>query len=59
MIDGMLLALAALALAGRVIYFVRFWKAPYSFGPDRFFGLPLPAATDSSQRLLPGRAGAL
>jgi hypothetical protein len=42
MIDEVLLALAACLLAGRVFYFVGSWKAPLSFDPAGFFGLPLP-----------------
>jgi hypothetical protein len=50
MIDGMFLAIAASALAVRVHSLVRFWQAPFSFGPDRFFGLPV--AAEARQPLL-------
>jgi hypothetical protein len=50
MMDEILLGCVALALVARVIYFIRFWKAPSSFGPDRFFGLPL--APDAAMPLL-------
>jgi hypothetical protein len=40
--EWVLLGLLAVFLGVRLASFVRFWTAPFSFGADRFFGLPVP-----------------
>ena len=44
MTEWILLGASILFVGLRAAALVRFWRMPFSFGADRFFGLPVPAA---------------